>query len=213
MKRKVVLWGASGHAMVIADAIRLQGTYEIVGFLDDVNKHRRGQLFCGSTVLGGEEQLDVLRSQGVDLIFMAFGNCRARLDLSRKAREKGFMLATVLHPTAIIASDVQVRVGSAVLAGAIINPGSSIGENVIVNTAASVDHECILENGVHISPGVHLAGNVRVGEATWIGIGASVIDRVRIGSGSIIGAGAVVLNDIPDRSLVVGIPAKVIKNL
>ena len=62
---KIVVWGASGHAMVVADIIRLQGQYQIVGFLDNYNHQRHNTAFCGSQILGGEEQLDKLRVQDV----------------------------------------------------------------------------------------------------------------------------------------------------
>jgi acetyltransferase EpsM len=66
---------------------------------------------------------------------------------------------------------------------------------VIINTNASVDHECVLENFVHISPGAILTGNVHVGEGTHIGAGATVIPGVRIGKWCTIGAGSVIIRD------------------
>jgi UDP-N-acetylbacillosamine N-acetyltransferase len=212
-QRKLVIWGASGHALVVADAVRLSGTYEIAGFLDDMHPERRGEAFCGAQVLGGAEQLDGLQERGVEHLFFAFGNCAARLKLAELVSAKGFSLATVVHPRAVVAPDVQVGAGAFIAAGAVINPGARIGANVIVNTCASVDHESIVEEGAHICPGVRLAGGVTVGRAAWVGIGASIIDHVRIGAESVIGAGAVVLKDIPDGVLAYGVPARVIKRI
>ena len=64
---------------------------------------------------------------------------------------------------------------------------------MIINTSASVDHECMIEDGVHICPGAHLAGKVSVGRGSWVGIGSSVVERVKIGTGAMIGAGAAVV--------------------
>ncbi len=211
--RKLVIWGASGHARVVADIIRLREEYEIVGFLDDVNPDRRNAEFCGSRVLGGQEQLVHLRRQGIDHIIFGFGDCNARLKLSKLVQELGFSLATAIHPRATVAADVTIGGGTVIVAGSVVNPGARIGENVIINTCASVDHDCVIEDGVHICPGVHLAAHVRVGQAAWIGIGATVKDRVHIGPGSLIGAGAVVLNDIPDGVVAYGVPARIVRKL
>ncbi|BAY08401.1 acetyltransferase [Calothrix sp. NIES-2098] len=213
MAKKLLIWGASGHALVVIDIINLLGEYEIVGFLDNVNLERHGTNFCGSLIIGGQEQLDFYREKGVEHIIFGFGNCQARLKLSKLVRSKGFSLATAIHPKATLASDVSVAPGTVVAAGAVINSEAKIGENVIINTCASVDHECVLEDGVHICPGVHLGGQVTVGRATWVGIGTTVIDKARIGAGSLIGAGAVVVNDIPDGVVAYGVPAKVIRRI
>lgn len=208
---KVVIWGASGHALVVADIIRLRAEYQIIGFLDNVTPQRRNTIFCGAQILGGEEQLDGLREQGVNHIIFGFGNYEMRLSLAEYVKLKGFQLASAIHPSAIIAADVSIKSGTVVAAGAVINSGSTIGENVIINTSASVDHECIIGDGAHICPGAHLAGNVTVGRGAWVGIGACVINRISIGSASLIGAGAVVVKDIPDNVVAYGNPAKVKK--
>lgn len=211
MKEKLVIWGTSGHASVVADIIRLQGDYEIVGFIDDVNPERAGSKFGGADVLGGQEKLEHLRREGIGHLIFGFGNCEARLKLAELARERGFRLATAVHPSAVVAADAVIGTGTVVAAGAVINPGAAIGENVIINTCASVDHDSRVEDGAHICPGVRLAGNVVVGRAAWVGIGATVADRTRIGSEAIIGAGAVVVEDIPNGVVARGLPARVIR--
>ena len=213
MKRNLVIWGALGHALVVADIVRLQGEYEIIGFLDDVNLERHGTEFCGASILGGREQLDNLKRMGVKYLIFAFGDCDARLRLSVLAREKGFSLATAIHPNAIIAADVSVGSGTVIEAGAVIKPGTRIGENVIINSCTSVGDKCIIEDGSHICPGVCLGGGVKVGRAAWVGIGATVKERVSIGKRSLIGAGAVVLGDIPDSVVAYGLPAKVVRKV
>lgn len=206
---EVVIWGASGHAMVVADVVRLQGLYTIAGFLDNVSPQRKGETFCGSSILGGEEQLETLLSLGINQILLGFGNCQMRLQKTPYLLSKGFSLPVAVHPKAVVASDVSLGPGTVVAAGAVVNPGVKVGCSVIINTSASVDHECVIGDAAHISPGAHLAGRVVVGEATQIGIGAVVIQDTTIGSRSIVGAGAVVVQDIPDQVIAYGVPAKV----
>jgi UDP-N-acetylbacillosamine N-acetyltransferase len=211
MRKQVVIWGAGGHARVVADILRVRQEFGIAGFLDDVDPGRAGQDFGGAKILGGREALPGLRDRGVTHVVVAIGDCDARLRSAAWAREIGFELATAVHPGAIVAADVQVGEGTVLAAGAVVNPGAVLGASVIVNTAASVDHDCVVEDGVHICPGVHLAGGVRVGRASWVGIGTAVIDKVRIGARVLVGAGALVLSDLPDEVVAYGFPARVIR--
>ncbi len=95
--------------------------------------------------------------------------------------------------------------------GAILGAETRVGRGAIINTASSIDHDGNIGDYVHIAPGVHLAGCVTVGEASFLGVGACVIPERSIGSGSTIGAGAVVVRDVPDNQVWVGCPARYLK--
>ena len=211
MTDRVVIWGASGHALVVADVVREEGRFDIAGFLDDFDPTRQGEPFAGGRVLGGRERLPALRSEGVRAVIVAVGDCAARLRLAEVVRLHGLALASAAHPRAVIAEGVEIGAGTVVCAGAVVNPGAVLGECVIVNTGATVDHECRIGDGVHVGPGVHLGGRVEVGRGTWIGIGAGVSDRIRIGAEAVIGAGAIVVRDIPDRVVAYGVPARAMR--
>lgn len=210
---KLVIWGAGGHARVVADIVQLAGEFEIIAFLEEHSAERHGTHLFGAPIVGGRESLPGLRQDGVTHAFIAIGDCAVRLRLAAIAQEQGFRLALALHPRAIIARDVIMGNGSVVMAGAIVNPGARIGENVIVNTAATVDHDGDIGAGAHIAPGVHLAGDVTVGAGAYLGIGSVVREGIHIGTGAMVGAGSVVVSDIPDRVLAYGVPARVIGTL
>jgi len=212
MLTKIVIWGAAGHAKVVADILR-QTEFDVVGFLDDTNPDRRGESFCEATVLGDANQLQKIYESGVRKAIVAFGDNMRRLAVGELLEERGFELITAIHPSAVIALDALIGPGSMVAAGAVVCPGTEIGRCGILNTAATVDHDCTIADGAHIGPGAHIAGYVEVGRCVWIGIGATIIDRKRIGAWSIVGAGAVVIEDVPDRVLVAGVPAKIIKSV
>jgi acetyltransferase-like isoleucine patch superfamily enzyme len=93
------------------------------------------------------------------------------------------------------------------MANAVVNPFCHIGVSCIINTGSTVDHDCKLAEGVHISPGVNLAGGVEVGKNTWIGIGSQVKQLVVIGCDAVVGAGSTVINNVPNFKTVVGSPA------
>lgn len=207
--KRIVVWGASGHALVVADIIRLEGRFEIAGFLDDEHPERVGTPFCNSIVLGGREELAALADQGIRNMVIAFGDCRARLAAAAMAIEAGFSLQEAVHPRAVVASGVSIGPGTTVMAGAAINPGAVVGQNVIVNTNATIEHECMLEDGVHVCPRAVLGGQVRAGRAAWIGIGATVREKITIGAHAVVGAGAVVIRNVPDFAVAYGVPAVV----
>ena len=209
-KTDVVIWGASGHARVVADVLRLQG-FRIAGFLDDVDPGRRGEDFCGAKVLGGREQLPLLLRRGVRRMAVGFGDCRRRLAAGEQARALGFTFPPAVHPRSVVAGDAELGEGTLVAAGAVVNPAARLGRHVIVNTCASVDHGCVVLDGAHIAPGARLAAGVRVGRCAWVGLGAVVKERVRIGDGAVVGAGAVVLRDIPDDMVAYGVPARPVR--
>lgn len=210
---KIVIWGAGGHAAVVADLVRRINRFRIAGFIDDVHPDRKGENFCGARILGGRPQLAKLRRAGVKYLLVAFGDNAARLKQAVAAKELGFTLPIVISPSADVAAGTQIGPGTVIASGAVVTPGVRLGENVIINTSASVDHHCVIADGAHICPGVRLAGSVSVGRCTWIGIGATVIEGIKIGKGAIIGAGAVVVRDVPENVMAYGIPGRVIRKL
>lgn len=210
-KKKLVIWGAKGPALIVADIIRLRGEFEIAGYLDNLSPQRKGEAFGGASILGGDEELDSLLAADVRHVIFAFQNNRARLRLAEMARAKGFQLVTAIHPMACVASDATIGAGTVVRPQSVIGPGTQIGENCIIGYGAMISHTCVIEDGVHIASGVNLAGGTRVGRASWIAIGASVIDPCRVGCNSIVGAGALVSKSIPDGVVAYGVPARIMR--
>ncbi|MBM0742103.1 gamma carbonic anhydrase family protein [Phormidium sp. CLA17] len=94
--------------------------------------------------------------------------------------------------------EIQIGASSNVQDGAILH--GDPGEPTLLEEYVTIGHRAVI-HGAHIERGC------------LIGIGAIVLNGVRIGAGSIVGAGAVVTKDVPSRSLVIGIPGKVIREL
>lgn len=191
------LYGASGHAKVIADILQSQGK-QLKGMVDDnpaVNE------LMEYPVLHGLENPSP--------VIISIGDNKTRQKVAEKLQKSEF--ETAVHTSAVVSPHSVIESGTVVMQGAIIQAGSTIGKHCIVNTGASVDHDCVLGNFVHVSPHATLCGNVRVDEGTWIGAGTTVIQGVTIGKWCVIGAGAVVTKDIPDNVVVVGNPARILR--
>jgi sugar O-acyltransferase (sialic acid O-acetyltransferase NeuD family) len=183
----VVIVGAGGHGRVVADIFLAAGR-AVAGFLDD----RVVGPVSGLPVLGPfARALDPGFGRGRALI-VGLGDTTRRVDLSQAVLRAGGMLATAIHPFAILAGGAQVGVGTSVSAAAVIGTGATVGRFCIVNTAAVVDHDCALGDGVFLGPGVRLCGGVIVGAGAFLGAGAIVLPGVRIAAGARVRAGALV---------------------
>lgn len=202
MAKNVIILGAGGHAKVIADIIETSGD-NLLGFLDDSEERQNTIIYNNKKVIG--KISDCLKYENT-LFIIGIGCNKIRKKIAEQYNLNWY---TAIHPTAVVGNNVTIAQGSVVMANAVINVDSKIGKHCIINTKVSVDHDNIIEDYVHISPGATLAGTVTIRELTWICAGAIVINNITIEKNNIIGAGAVVVKDIKDSgNTYVGIPVK-----
>jgi sugar O-acyltransferase (sialic acid O-acetyltransferase NeuD family) len=203
-----MILGAGGHGGSVADAAKQMRRWDPIEFHDDTVV--TGSEVYGTLVRGTSSELlsRNFAAQDAPEVFVAIGNNARRLELARQLVQAGATLATILHPAAVVGSGVTIGVGSVLMAGAVVNVAARIGSGCIINTRASVDHDCTIGDGVHVCPGVALAGNVRIADLAWIGIGSSIIQGRSIGSRAVVGAGSVVIRDVENDVTVVGNPAR-----
>jgi sugar O-acyltransferase (sialic acid O-acetyltransferase NeuD family) len=203
---ELLIWGAGGHAAVVADIARLAG-WTVLGFIDDRPGGGAGTVWAGLPVLDGAAA-EALVHGGVRHAAVAIGDPRVRLAKASLLESWGCTLSPLVHPRAVVADSAELEAGVVVCAGAVVGPLARLGRLGIVNTLASADHECDLAEAVHLCPGSHLAGRVAAGAGVWLGVGACVRDRVRLGAWCYVGAGAAVVADLPVGCLAVGVPAR-----
>lgn len=208
LNHPVIILGAGGHAKVLIDALRLQ-SIEPLG-ITDADPGKKGQMLFDVPVMGGDEEIMKYTVETVRLVngvgSVSVNPRRGRL--FEQFKSKGYIFASVIHPSAIIAADIILSEGAQIMAGAVIQAGCHIGVNAIINTGSVVDHDCHIGDHAHIAPGATLSGEVRVGKNAHIGTGATVIHGIKIGCNALVAAGAVVIRNVPDSATVLGVPAK-----
>ncbi|OOQ92651.1 acetyltransferase [Bacillus cereus] len=206
MKRKLLIIGASGHGKVVADIALKMNKWKEILFLDD-NENIKTSM--GIEVIG--KSMDVFKYMNDCDFFIGIGNNSIREDIQSKLEAKGASLPTLIHPSAVIGEQVELAAGTIVMAGCVINCCTKIGKGCIINTSSIIEHDNLIENYVHISPGVNLAGTVKIGKGTWLGIGSTVSNNINVVSGCNIGAGTIVIRDITEAGTYVGVPARRVK--
>ncbi len=207
MTRKIYLLGGGGHGRVVLGAL-LASQLQVSGILDP--KFELGHQIFGVSILGGNEFLESLSQQDVILLngLGANPDTKNRKKIFKLMQLKGFQFISVQHPSSVIGQDCELGEGTQIMAGVVVQNQVKMGDNSVINTHASIDHDCIIDAHVFISPGVVLCGNVAVGDSAFIGAGAIVLPGIQIGSSAIVGAGAVVTKSVPERWIVAGNPAK-----
>ena len=202
--RKLAILGGGGHARVVADTAECCG-WEAIEFFDD---NWPSTQLAGHWPVVGDTQALLSRLQEYDGVVVAIGNNQVRRSKMDELISCGASLDSLIHPSAIISRYATVGVGVVAFAGVVVSAGATVGDGTILNNGCIIDHDCSLDDCVHVSPGASIAGAVRIGRMSWVGIGACVRQSITIGSNVIVGAGAAVTNDIADGMTVAGVPAK-----
>lgn len=203
MKNKLLIIGASGHGKVVADIALKLNKWKIIAFLDD-DENIKSPL--GLEVIGKTDDA-ITQIDNCDII-VGVGNNATREKIQKRLEAEGASVPVLIHPNAVIGDQVEIEPGTVVMAGAVINCCTRIGKGCIINTGATIDHDNVIKDYVHISPGVHTAGTVKIGQGTWLGIGSAISNNVNITSRCRIGAGAVVVRDITEPGTYVGVPVR-----
>lgn len=203
MKNKLLIIGASGHGKVVADIAIKMNKWNSIAFLDD-DKSIKSSM--GIEIIGTSEE--VFTHLDDYEITVGIGNNVTRQKIHEMLETLGASIPVLIHPNAVIGSQVDIGIGTVVMAGAIVNCCTKIGKGCIINTGSTIDHDNCIEDFVHISPGSHLAGTVKVGQGSWLGIGSVVSNNISITNGCKVGAGSVVVKDISEPGVYVGVPVR-----
>ncbi len=210
----VVILGAGGFARevlwVFEDCNLERRTWNVLGFIDE-NPEAHGQIVCELPVLGGFEWFKGRKSH--PCVVSGTGLNAVRRKFAQQARDLGLTFCSVRHPSVRASRFVTVGVGSVICAGSTLTTQIAIGDHVNINLHCTIGHDVVIGSYCNLSPGVHLSGHSHLEEGVDLGTGCVVIPGKRIGRNSIVGAGAVVTSDIPENSVAVGIPAKVIRSV
>jgi sugar O-acyltransferase (sialic acid O-acetyltransferase NeuD family) len=193
---KVFVIGAGGHARVIASMLSAQPQFVTI---DPASEDRM--------------LAELVAEHANADFYVGIGTNDDRRRVADKLRALGGRLPSVVAPNAFIARDAQVADASVICLGSQIGSRASIGFACIVNTLSSVDHDCVLGDYTQVTAGVTFGGTVAVGKNGFFGVKSAVIPNCTIGDDVVVMAGALVIRNVPDRVMVGGNPARIVRRL
>lgn len=209
-KQPLIIIGGGGHCRDLLWLLQDLGTFQVLGIVDD--RLPVGSRVGDVAVVGGNSEL---RNYQDAAAVVAIGNSRRRKLVYEviKGEFPKIDFPTFIHPTAKIAPNVSIGKGTVICAGCILSSNVVVGSHCIANLGAIIGHDVELGDFCSVGPGVVIAGGVKTGTGCELGANATVRGGVSMGQGSMAALGAVVMNDVAAQALVIGNPARPIREL
>jgi len=211
-RNAIVLVGGGGHCEVVIDIIREENLFDEI-LISDLPENL-GKYILDVRIDYTDDQLEELFNAGVKHAFITVGKVSLddrRKQLYEKLKNIGFKIPTIISSSAHVSKYAIIEEGTLVGKGATVNAGATIGRNCIINTGVIIEHDSIISDDVHAATGAVLCGSVTVGENSFIGSGAVLIQGVTVEKNTLIGAGTVVINNLEEKGIYVGNPAKLVR--
>jgi sugar O-acyltransferase (sialic acid O-acetyltransferase NeuD family) len=210
----MLIVGAKGFAKEVLEVLYQNKQTDNLVFYDDVNDESQEDLYGQFKILKNTDEA-VTYFKIIDNRFtIGIGNPVLRKKLFEKFKALGGTFISTISPLALIGSfDVEIGKGCNILANSILSNSVKIGKGCIVYYNSIITHDCLIGDFVEISPSVTILGRCTIGEFSQLGSNATILPDMKIGKNVIVGAGSLVTKDVPDNCMVVGIPAKIIKDL
>jgi sugar O-acyltransferase (sialic acid O-acetyltransferase NeuD family) len=211
--KKIVIIGAGGFGAEAIWALEemnklspLSDHWNILGYVDD-NKSKKGKVFYNYPTLGTPGEVDKIYSGNQLWYFCAIGDNSARSNMVKSLDELAWKAATLIHPSASLAKNIEIGEGSYIGPASVICPNAIIRKHVLINTRVAIGHDVIMEDFSQACPGAQINGFCKIGQSSFIGSNASVMPGTKIGEKATVGANSQVLRAVKSGTTVNGVPA------
>jgi len=204
--RKLVIIGAGGHAVSVANVAICAG-FEIISFVDS---NKAGSKLLNREIIGNiNSLLDPFEFEFS--IGIGDNYSRSKVFYELIHHFPGMNFPALIHPSAIVSNFSTLDMGVTLMPLSLVGPNVRIGKFCILNSHSSIDHDSSMAEFASLAPGAVLGGAVNVGERSALSIGAIVKHGVQIGRDSVLGANSYLNEDLGERLVAYGSPAKAFK--
>jgi len=199
--RDLLILGIGVHAAEMVEIVdrvnRVAPTWNLLGFLS-ADEKRIGERLNGLTVVGSARSL----ADFPDADLVPDNDWPRSLPIDHRR------LVSLVDPGAFVSRSARIGVGTVIYPHCFVGLDARVGDFVFCLSGSAINHHCVLEDRVVVATGVSLAGSVHVEADCYLGQACTVRQYVRIGQNSLIGMGAVVIHDVPPNSVMIGNPAR-----
>lgn len=204
MRNDLVIMGAGGLAREVAwvSTRAATGAFNVVGFVD-AEEAAEGQTMAGLPVFCGLRNVPL----GCDAV-AGMGSPDVRAKVACELAARGIVSQVVVDRDAVLSDTVDLGDGCIIFPGAMLTVNVVLESHVHVSLGVTIGHDVRIGSSTVVLPGANVSGGVTIGERCMIGAGAVILQNLSIGDGARVGAGAVVTHDVPAGETVVGIPAR-----
>jgi sugar O-acyltransferase (sialic acid O-acetyltransferase NeuD family) len=210
----MLIIGAGGYAKEILEVCYQNSEFDNLTFYDDINFQKDKKLFYKFNVITNLEEASKYFELIDNEFTLGIGNPLSRKKLFNKFIKIGGIFTSIISKKALVGSfGTVIEHGCNIMPNVTITNGVTIKTGTLINQMVSIGHDVTIGEFCEICPQVSISGNCIIDSYSFIGTGAIILPKIKIGKNVVIGAGALVNKDIPDNSLAIGMPAKIVKNL
>jgi len=159
--KSLLIVGAGSFSPEVEE-LALSLRYDDIAFLDD----NPSGAYC-SPIIGTTADIGMLRSK-YDTAIVALGNNEARIKYHKMLKNCGYIIPTLIHPTAYVSPTASIASGCIIRAMTVVSRDVKIGEATILNVGTLIDHHVEIGDGCHILMGAVLRNKVKVEPLTRV---------------------------------------------
>ena len=214
--KKLVLLGAGGFGREVAASIlpmmnQRGAGYELLGFIDDGDQYKEGDMIDGYPWLGRQDW--ILDHKDDVCCTCTIGNAKTKAVIQKSLMDKGVQFATLVGYGAYIAPYSEIGPGSVIYGWTQVSVNCKIGAGVVLNDSVRIGHDVTIGDYTSIMPGTGISGGCIIGKEVDIGGHVYIVPGRKIGDGARIAAGSIVFTNVKAGTTVLGNPAKRMKGL
>lgn len=209
-KKKLIIVGAGEFGEIAYEYFTFDSEYEVIAFAVE-KKYKKNDKLFDCPIIDFEEIEKLYPPDEYD-VFVAVTYVqlnRARRNLYRQCKDKGYHCASYISSNAFVWHNVAVGENVFIFENNTIQYNAIIGNNVILWSGNHIGHRSVIEDDCWVTSHDVISGFCRIGRGSFIGVNATLGDNVILGEDSVFGAGAVTVKSLPDKGgIYIGSPAK-----